>query len=94
MKKYIQINNCYGRVCTRLKREYESPKEFFKEVKTLKKKKYPDWQPLIGINPILLGIELAEDEEYVITEHEGLETLSFRKKLPTNSIIIEVHRPK
>ena len=101
MKKYIQINDCYGGACTRLRREYESPEEFFKEVRTLKElskeevqKKYGGWHPLIGSNPILLGIELAEDEEYIIEEYDGLETLSFRKKLPIYSLIIERHDPK
>ena len=101
MKKFIHINNCYGGPCTRLRREYESPEEFFKEVKTLKElskeevqKKYKGWQPPIFSNPILLGIELAEDEEYFIEEYDGLETLSFRKKLPIDSRIIKVYNPE
>ena len=101
MKKYIQINDCYGGACTILRREYESPEEFFKEVRTLKElskeevqEKYHGWHPLRFSKPTLLGIELAEDEEYVIEEYDGLETLSFRKKLPIDSKIIEEYNPE
>ena len=101
MKKYIHINNCYGGPCTRLRREYDSPEEFQEDLNNLlnlseqelSEKNYM-FHPLLYSEPVLLGIELAEDEEYIIEEYDGLETLSFRKKLPIDSIIIEVHRPK
>ena len=101
MKKFIHINNCYGGACSALKREYDSPEEFQKDFNNLLNlseqelsEKYYMFHPLLYSEPVLLEIELADDEVWDIDEYDGLESLTFRKKLPINSLIIGRYDPK
>ena len=101
MKKYIHINNCYGGPCSALKREYDSPEEFQEDLNNLLNlseqelsEKYYMFHPLLYSEPVLLEIELADDEVWYIDEYDGLESLTFRKKLNISSKIIAEHKPK
>lgn len=101
MKKYIHINNCYGGPCSALKREYDSPEEFQEDLNNLLNlseqelsEKYYMFHPLLFSEPVLLEIELADDEVWDIDEYDGLESLTFRKKLNISSKIIAEHKPK
>jgi hypothetical protein len=80
MKKYIHINASYGIINDRLKREYKSKDEFNHDIETLSD---DDWS-----SPILVEIELAEDEEYYIHDYDGAESIMFRKKGVIKSKII------
>lgn len=89
---YIHINNCYGGPCTYLKRVWNSPNEFRNELRKLQaltpeqiQKDYGNWDPLQCSEPVLVKIELAEDEEYFIDDYDGLEHIDFRKKCGTTS---------
>ena len=101
MKKFIHINNCYGGPCSALKREYDSPEEFQEDFNNLLNlseqelsEKYYMFHPLLCSEPVLLEIELADDEVWDIDEYDGLESLTFRKKLNISSKIIAEHKPK
>ena len=101
MKKFIHINNCYGGPCSALKREYNSPEEFQEDLNNLLNlseqelsEKYYMFHPLLYSEPVLLEIELADDEVWDIDEYDGLESLTFRKKLNISSKIIAEHKPK
>jgi len=83
MKKYIHINSSYGIINDNLKREYNSKDEFNHDIKTLSD---DNWS-----SPILVEIELAEDEEYYIHDYDGAEAIRFRKKGKIQSKIIKMN---
>ena len=82
MKKYIHINSHYGVTCDSIKREYESKEEFNSHIESLSENE------LVWCSPILVEIELAEDEEYYINDYDGSESIRFRKKGEIQSRII------
>jgi len=66
-KVLIAYSTYYGGSCE-MKREYNSRKEFERDVRMYGEFDYE-----------LVAVELANDEEYYVTEYDGMESLGFRK---------------
>jgi hypothetical protein len=101
MKKLIHINDCYGGFCQFLKREYSSVEEFYEDFNKLKNLSqeevycdYNSFHPLNCSNPVLVEIELSDDEDYYIKEYDGLESISFRKKAKIESKVVKHYNYK
>ena len=83
----VAINKCYGGFPIDMNREYNSIQEYKDDLNRLQNitdeeisKKYQGIHPLECSSPILLEINLADDEYYSINEYDGMEAISFYKK--------------
>lgn len=88
----VHINECYGGFCYHMKREYSSIEEFNADLSMLQNltkqevmEKYYNRHPLDCSHPQLYKIELAEDEDYFVTEYDGYESISICKKAELTS---------
>lgn len=82
MKKFVVVNECYGGFSGGMEREYNSQKDFEKDLgflmlltKEQVEKDYDRYHPLQFAKPVLYELDLAEDEDYRIDEYDGYESL-------------------
>tara|TARA_R110000823_G_scaffold101592_1_gene218263 strand:+ start:134 stop:442 length:309 start_codon:yes stop_codon:yes gene_type:complete len=83
---YVGVNSCYGGYSQWLPREFSSPEEFYEKLDELSNLSneevlgnYGGDHPLMHSNPELIKLEIADDEDWVVDEYDGMESIYFKK---------------
>ena len=83
---YVGVNSCYGGYPQWLPREFSSSEEFYEKLDKLSNLSneevigdYGGSHPLECSNPELIKLEIADDEDWVVDEYDGMESIYFKK---------------